>query len=176
MVLKRTQLILADMTQYEQQKVLTKAIAIAEEAHASQKRRDGKPYFSHLMGVATIANFDYYRLIPQNPQALEIWGPLKTLVIAGAYLHDTIEDTHITRKRLREEGIPEMVVDAVFTVTKRPGEIYFDFIMRIHGSGDVMAKVIKLADLEHNMSDLKEGAMKDKYRFAHYILSYFNKP
>jgi hypothetical protein len=33
---------------------------------------------------------------------------------------------------------------------------------------------VKLADLQHNMSDLNEGSLKDKYRFAEYILNYFN--
>lgn len=35
-------------------------------------------------------------------------------------------------------------------------------------------ELLKLADLQHNMSDLNEGSLKDKYRLAHYILSYFN--
>ena len=64
------------------------------------------------------------------------------------------------------------------------GENYFDFIMRINngdrsredfcGAFRVGMVSVKLADLEHNMSDLNEGSLKDKYRLAHYILSYFN--
>ena len=30
---------------------------------------------------------------------------------------------------------------------------------------------VKRADLEHNLSDLKEGSLKEKYRLALYVLS-----
>lgn len=69
-----------------------------------------------------------------------------------------------------------MIAEIVETLSKLPGENYFDFIMCVHNCGPfrVGAAAVKLADLEHNMSDLNEGSLKDKYRLAHYILNYFN--
>lgn len=151
------------------------AYSIAEAAHTGQFRKDGKPYITHIDAVAKIVNDEYYQLIPQNSDALRIWGEMKPYVIMAAILHDTIEDTDVTPEYLRERGIPEYVIDTVLTVSKLPGENYFDFTMRVHDSGNPGAKVVKLADLTHNMSDLSDGAQKDKYRLAYYILNYFNK-
>ena len=69
-----------------------------------------------------------------------------------------------------------MTAEIVDELSKKPGETYFDFIMRIHDGGPFRTGMVavKLADLRHNMSDLQEGSLKDKYRFAEYILSYFN--
>lgn len=160
---------------YTTDQLINIAYSIAELAHAKQFRKDGKPYITHIDAVARIVNEEYYRLIPQNEAALRIWGEMKPYVIMAAILHDTIEDTDVTPEYLRARGIPEYVIDTVLTLSKRPGETYFDFTMRVHDSGNPGAKVVKLADLTHNMSDLKEGAQKDKYRLAYHILNYFNK-
>lgn len=159
----------------EEQRLLKLAHDIATKAHAGQKRYGGKPYIAHPEAVATIVSTDFYSLMPPNETARANWGAVKNYVIMAALLHDVIEDTFVTSLYLRNSGFPEMVVDIVKTVTTRPGENYFEFIMRIMESGNVGAKIVKLADLRHNMSDLEEGAKKDKYRFATYILSYFNE-
>ena len=112
--------------------------------------------------------------MPNSSAARNNWAPLKNYIVMAALLHDTIEDTYVTAEYLKEEGFPIMVVEMVQFVTKQPGENYFDFIMRLQETGHIGAKMVKLADLRHNMSDLKEGAMKDKYRFAEYVLAYFN--
>lgn len=160
--------------QLDERQLIKLAHDLATEAHKGQKRKDGKPYISHPEAVAHIVEQDFFSLIPDNDAARQNWSPMKNFVIMAALLHDTIEDTYITSDRLRMEGFPEMVIDIVKTVTKLPGENYFEFTMRIVESGNVGAKVVKLADLRHNMSDLAEGSMLDKYRFATYVLSYFN--
>jgi (p)ppGpp synthase/HD superfamily hydrolase len=160
--------------QLDERQLLKLAHTIATEAHKGQKRKDGKPYITHPEAVAQIVDQDFFSLLPDNTPARQNWSPLKNYVIMAAFLHDTIEDTYVTSERLRNEGFPEMVIDIVKTVTKQPGENYFEFTMRIMESGNVGAKIVKLADLRHNMSDLAEGSMLDKYRFATYILSYFN--
>jgi (p)ppGpp synthase/HD superfamily hydrolase len=157
-----------------ERQMIKAAHEIATAGHAGQKRKDGKPYITHPEAVADIVDQEFHSLMPNSEAARNIWSPLKSYVIAAALLHDVIEDTFITSEYLRNAGMPVMVVEMVYMVTKRPGETYFDFIMRLHDSGHVGAKIVKLADLRHNMSDLKEGAMKDKYRFAEYLLSYFN--
>ena len=152
--------------------IIRKAIFFAQNAHQGQKRKDGKEYFTHVAAVADIVTMDWFRRIPREAQ--DIWNQYKDHVIAAAYLHDTIEDCGVTRQQLINEGFSVMTAEIVESLSRKTDETYFDFIMRIRDSGAFAVGIaaVKLADLEHNMSDLKEGSLKDKYRFAQYILSY----
>lgn len=150
---------------------IQKALEFAKKAHEGQFRRDGKPYFSHVEAVAKHVDEEWLNLIPIQAQG--IWCGLKEHVVAAAFLHDTEEDQGITSQQLLDEGFSVMTVDIVHIVSKRNGENYFDFIMRIRDSGahSVGAVAVKLADLQHNMeNNAKEGSLLDKYRFADYIL------
>jgi (p)ppGpp synthase/HD superfamily hydrolase len=158
-----------------QTKLVKLAHDIASKAHAGQKRKEGVPYITHPEAVAQIVDTEFYTLMPTSEAARNIWAPMKNYIIMAALLHDTIEDTYVTSELLRQAGFPIMVIEMVQIVTKRPNENYFDFVMRIQESGHVGAKMVKLADLRHNMSDLGEGSMKDKYRLAEHILAFFNK-
>lgn len=71
--------------------------------------------------------------------------------VIAALLHDIIEDTACTADILMERGIPKDIVSAVMTLT-RPTEKhdYFDdYIVTI--SKNELSRVVKIADLEHNM-------------------------
>jgi len=153
---------------------IEKAAEFAEKAHQGQKRKDDKPYFSHVEAVAEIVRMDWFTLIPHEAQ--DNWNKHKDHVVAAAYLHDVIEDCGITKQQLIDEGFSIMTAEIVDELSKKQGETYFDFIMRIHDGGPFRTGMVavKLADLRHNMSDLNEGSLKDKYRFAEYILSFFN--
>lgn len=61
---------------------------LAKEKHAKQTRIGGRPYFTHVEGVAEI-------LVSEL-------GILNTQAIAAAYLHDVIEDGHMTREELKQ--------------------------------------------------------------------------
>lgn len=155
---------------------ISKALVFAKKAHEGQKRRDGKAYFTHVEAVAEYVNEEWLSLIPIQAQG--IWCQFKEHVVAAAALHDTKEDQGVTSQQLLDEGFSAMTVGIVDAVTKRNGENYFDFIMRIRDSGvySVGAVAVKLADIAHNISDnAKEGSLLDKYRLAEYILNYFNK-
>lgn len=157
------------------QDYITKALAFAEKAHEGQFRRDGKPYFTHLKAVADKVLMDWFTLIPRGAQ--DNWNKCKDHVVAAAALHDTVEDQGYTKQDLLDAGFSEMTADIVDMVSKKDGESYFDFIMRIHESHPfrVGAVAVKLADLAHNLSDNpKEGSLVDKYRLAEYILRRFN--
>jgi (p)ppGpp synthase/HD superfamily hydrolase len=155
--------------------IVQKAAAFAEKAHHGQKRKNGKPYFAHVEAVANIVMMDWFTLIPRTAQ--DNWNRHKDHVVAAAYLHDVIEDCGVTKQQLIDAGFSIMTAEIVDELSKKPGENYFDFIMRIHDGGPFRTGMvaIKLADLQHNMSDLDEGSLKDKYRLAHYILNYFNE-
>ncbi len=152
--------------------IIKKAHDLALSIHKGQKRSNGAPCFSHLEWVAKKVDEYYLILMPMSAQA--VWAKHREHVVAASFLHDSMEDHPlVTESFLKENGISQLSIDIVKILTRRSGESYFDYIWRIMESGpaSVGARVIKLVDLNHNMSDLKEGSMKDKYRFAEYILT-----
>lgn len=74
-------------------------------------------------------------------------------------LHDVPEDTDWTLDELLEIGFSKRVVRGVDGVTKRDGELYFDFIERCGRSG-ADAIDIKLDDLEHNSQLLRNPSIE----------------
>lgn len=122
---------------------------IATEGHKGQKRWDGRDYITHPEAVAKLVN---------NPE-------LKIV----AWLHDTLEDTKITADDLLNKGIPKYLIEMVEVISRKKDEDYFDFIMRCQHYP--ITRKVKIADLTHNLSDLKNESMRDKYRLARYVLS-----
>jgi len=124
---------------------------IAERAHSGQWRKFGKkePYVQHPLRVCQSLSSEHDMIV--------------------ALLHDTIEDTFVTFEDLKE-WFNEEVAQDVLSLSRQEWETYYDFILRLVDKGSMTAIRVKMADLEDNMSDLKEGSMKDKYRLAHYIL------
>ena len=150
---------------------IKKAADFARKAHEGQKRKDGKEYFTHVEAVANIVHDNWS--VEDHQKA---WNEYKDDVIAAAYLHDTIEDCGVTKQGLIDEGFSQETAELVEVLSKKERENYFDFIMRINKDRLRFGVVaVKLADLQHNMSDLNEGSLKDKYRFAYYILSNTDK-
>lgn len=149
--------------------VIPKAYKFAKKAHMGQTRWGGEDYFdAHCQVVADYVITNYHDLFPRPAWKNWLMPDIHECVVAAAYLHDVLEDTQYTL-----EEFPQLTQDIVRTLTKRKGENYFDYIMRVHdcGSITVACRAIKIADLRCNMMDLKEGSMKDKYRLAEYILS-----
>lgn len=66
----------------------------------------------------------------------------------AAYLHDVLEDTDVTEEELGKE-FGDVITDADVALTRRPGEKYFDFVRR--AGENKIARVVKIADLTHNM-------------------------
>lgn len=133
------------------------ALGYAELAHRGQTRKNGddrgKPYIIHPMRIAE-----------------KISDPISK---QAAILHDVIEDGAInggpiTAERLLDYGFDPEVVEIVTDLTRREGETYYDFIMRLtlkDKSADV-----KILDIEDNMNSPNEGSLKDKYRLSRLIL------
>ncbi|SES07890.1 HD domain-containing protein [Lachnobacterium bovis] len=104
---------------------------IATEAHKGQKDDAGVDYINHPLTVSTFC---------KNKKAK-----------IAALLHDTIEDTFITKEYLLEKGILPEIVDAVVLVTKEEGYNPEEYFTRI--KNNAIAREVKIADLTHN-SDL----------------------
>jgi (p)ppGpp synthase/HD superfamily hydrolase len=127
---------------------LEKAISIALEAHKGKVDKAGAPYILHPLRVMLQMDTDEEMI--------------------AAVLHDVLEDSEITFRRLRSEGFSEGVMEALDSVTKRAGESYEDFVRRA-GSNRIGRKV-KRADLQDNMnlSRLKEIREEDLKRVRKY--------
>ena len=74
------------LTDYEVQSIW-KAYDISKKAHSQQRRRSGEPYFNHCIEVAS---------------NLVKWDMSSDVIIAGL-LHDSIEDTELTRENVINE-------------------------------------------------------------------------
>ncbi len=126
--------------------LLNKAYIYAMQAHGSQKRASGDPFFAHPLEVAAILT-DLR---------------LDDATIIAAVLHDTIEDTEATLEEITRLFNPEIgaLVDGLTKikrldlVSKRAaqGENFRKLLLAI--AADVRVLLVKLADRLHNMRTL----------------------
>ena len=124
---------------------------IATKAHGDQKRKDKiTPYIVHPIAVA--------ESFPEDA--------LKLRCISA--LHDVLEDTPVTAQDLIRAGVPIDVVEIVEILSRKKGQNYLDYLRKIKQHPDAVR--VKLADLEHNLSDLEFGTMRDKYLLAREFL------
>ena len=114
--------------------------------HEGQKRKQGTPYYLHPFAVADILkekgfNDDYQ---------------------AAGLLHDTLEDTNATKEEILKLSNKE-VLDTVVLLTKEKGYKMQDYYNRIINND--MAKMVKLADRYHNLSEstMTNVLFKKKY-------------
>jgi len=86
--------------------LVQRAYRVAEEAHRGQKRNSGEPYINHCLAVAQILS--ELRVPPE--------------VLAAGLLHDTVEDTTVTLKDIRNDfgDIVASLVDGVTKLTNLP--------------------------------------------------------
>ncbi len=126
--------------------LLDRAYVFSMQAHGSQKRASGDPYFSHPIEVAGILT-DL---------------KLDDETIATAILHDTIEDTVATHEEIAAKFGPAVarLVDGVTKLSKieaqsenhRAAENLRKFLLAM--SDDIRVLLVKLADRLHNMRTL----------------------
>jgi (p)ppGpp synthase/HD superfamily hydrolase len=150
---------------------------IAEGAHFNQFRHDKiTPYIEHPRAVAKIAEklydtrVDYYTAFPVGEE-LEV-------VLAVALTHDILEDSDYTiediKRVFRENGFQErtymILFSALEALNKNNYDSYSSYIIML--AGFPLANLVKRADLEHNLSDLKPGNLRDKYELAKYLLEH----
>jgi (p)ppGpp synthase/HD superfamily hydrolase len=128
--------------------LLTLAIAIANQAHAGQLDKAGKPYISHPLTV--MAQMD-------TPESKIV-----------AVLHDAIEDSDLKIEDLVKQGFPESITDAIAAITKLDGELYEDYMVRVRSN--TIARKVKIADITHNMdiSRIFNPTEKDFQRIEKY--------
>ncbi len=138
------------------EELLDRAYVFSLQAHGSQKRASGDPYFSHPIEVAGILT-DLH---------------LDAETIATAILHDTIEDTVATYEEIERLFGPQVarMVDGVTKLSKieaqseneRAAENLRKFLLAM--SDDIRVLLVKLADRLHNMRTLHHIPNADKRR------------
>jgi hypothetical protein len=113
--------------------LLERALALAVEAHEGHRggTADDPAYILHPLRVMARVETDAERVV--------------------AILHDAVENgsDRMTLARLRAEGFPEEIVEAIDCLTRRDGEAYDAFIERLAPNG--LARRVKLADLTDNL-------------------------
>lgn len=134
--------------------LVRRAYEVGAHAHGEQKRKSGEPYITHPVAVAGIL--------------AELRLDHETII--AAILHDTLEDTPLTRAELEAE-FGEAVADLVDGVTKldklqfksrqeAAAESFRKMLLAM--ARDLRVILIKLADRLHNMRTL--GAMEPSAR------------
>jgi (p)ppGpp synthase/HD superfamily hydrolase len=133
---------------------------LSHKLHANQKRNDGKPYTTHTDYVGDNA----FKFLPKNATLRDI-----ALTTAIGYLHDAIED-QVSETELSELGKHygedwEFVVISVVILSRSDKSTsVIEYLKYIKQGGWTTA--VKLADLEHNLSDLGPGNLRDKYHLC----------
>lgn len=139
----------------DQVELLKQAYLVARDAHEGQMRTSGEPYITHPVAVSRILadmRLDHESLM-------------------AALLHDTIEDTPVTKEELTElfgitvaelvEGVSKL--DKIKFRDKKEAQAENFRKMMMAMTQDIRVILIKLADRTHNMRTL--GALRpDKRR------------
>ena len=149
----------------DQRALLRRAWAVGAAAHAGQTRRSGEPYITHPVAVAKVL----------ADQKVDV----ETLV--AAILHDTIEDTPLTREQLAAE-FGETVAELVDGVTKLD-KLHFSSRqeaaaesfrkMMLAMARDLRVILIKLSDRLHNMRTLGAQPAPARQRIARETLEIY---
>src|SRR5208337_3992503 len=138
--------------------LLNRAYVFAMKAHGTQKRASGDPYFSHPLEVAAILT------------ELKV----DDATIVAAMLHDTIEDTVITREDVNKAFGEEIggLVDGLTKLGKldfvtkhaQQAENFRKLLLAI--ADDARVLLVKLADRLHNMRTLNFMPEEKRPRIA----------
>jgi GTP diphosphokinase / guanosine-3',5'-bis(diphosphate) 3'-diphosphatase len=149
---------LAEYLPVEARQRVFRAFELGDRAHLGQTRRSGEAYITHPLAVAEIL----------ADLRLDAEG------ICAAILHDTLEDTDVTRAQLEALFSP-VVADLVDGVTKldkvqfqtrqeATAESFRKMIMAM--SRDLRVILIKLADRLHNMRTIASMSTDSRQRIA----------
>ncbi len=153
----------------DESRLIQRAFHRASEAHEGQFRKSGEPYITHCVAVA---------------QILADMG-LDATTIAAALLHDTVEDTTVTREDLEAEFGPKIaeLVDGVTKLKQLADDVHpagnngrthdrhdrnMEYLrkMFLAMGADLRVLLIKLADRLHNMRTLEHMPEHKRRRIA----------
>ncbi|MCX7023329.1 MAG: HD domain-containing protein [Spirochaetes bacterium] len=133
---------------------ITRAIEIANAAHAGQTDKAGVPYILHALRVMLRMDTDETRI--------------------AAVLHDVLEDGLEEWQEVVRRELEPRTLEIIGFLTRRNDETYERFIQRL--APDTIARRVKMADLEDNLDvrRLQHLGQQDAERISKYLaaLSY----
>ncbi|MFA6702074.1 MAG: HD domain-containing protein [Dysgonamonadaceae bacterium] len=137
------------MNLYEQ---LNRAIEIAIKVHEGQTDLNGQPYIGHPFRVMAAGHTLQEKIV--------------------GVLHDVIEDSDWTIEDLTAEGFSKEIVDGVDGITKREGEKYKDYLLRVENNS--IAVRVKMNDLTDNMDIRRLDELTEEHinRMRKYLKAY----
>lgn len=142
------------------------ALELATRGHEGKFRNNSKlTYITHPIAVREIA-LDLYR----NNQFTFFTGKYdwqQEQIEIVSLLHDA-EDFEFEWKSDVRLLFGDVIFESILALTHEKGETYLDKVLK--AKNNPISRVVKIADLRHNQSDLKEGQLKEKYRLAEWIL------
>ena len=107
-----------------------RALLLVSDLFENKRDKEGFPYINHLIRVSVKLD-------------------TKKLKIAGL-LHDTLEDTDVTKNDLLDLGFSKRIVDIIDAVTNKENEIYDEKIKKIVDSKDLEVIKLKYSDMSDN--------------------------
>lgn len=129
------------MSEIKRSYIVERATSFAADKHKNQYRNDGKTlYISHLVGVCLVLK--KYKFSDE--------------IIAGAMLHDVLEDTDTSPEDVEDifgKEILEMITSVTYDKKLLGLERKLKYIEDVR-NGSVAAKAISIADKIHNMNNL----------------------
>ncbi len=145
--------------------LLKKVHRFSTEAHGMQRRVEGSPYIEHPLFVASL-------LADMK---------MDVATIAAGLLHDTVEDTHITVKDIKENFGKEIafLVESVTKIsrmefkTKEEAQAENFRKMLLAMSEDIRVILIKFADRLHNMRTIQHLPENKRQRIANETLEIY---
>ena len=93
--------------------------------------KGNNPYMEHLEYVSSLGRNETEKII--------------------GLLHDTLEETELTKEELLEFGFSKEIVEVIEILTRTKNESYNEYIESIILSENESALYIKKIDMEHNM-------------------------
>ena len=143
-----------------------KACYYARKYHGDQKRKSGEPYYSHPFEVCYLLS-DY--------TGREDWRHYTTDLIIIAILHDTIEDTTLTKDMIAKifnhmiaEGVQDLtnIKDGVKTTAAHTVDLLYS-----QGKEDIL--LIKMFDRLHNIMTIDAMSPEKKKKTSKETLEDF---
>lgn len=139
--------------------MVKKAIYFAKKYHGDQKRQSGEAYYSHPLEVAYMIS-DYL---------------LRTDIIVTSILHDTIEDTELTKEMIAKL-FGEQIASQVENLTriKEDGKITSaEMVARLYKDQKQEVLLVKLFDRLHNIQTLGAKSPEKIKKIVNETLEYF---
>lgn len=133
---------------------IKKAIYYAKKYHGTQTRKSGEPFYSHPIEVACMV---------ANYAALENLRYFNSDLIITSILHDTIEDTSLTKEMIAKI-FNRRIAEMVSMLSKTQGKTIRELVNIAFRTKNLDVLLIKLFDREHNVITLNFTNKEKQYK------------